>query len=122
MRPRKKSIQLDKSSMRDIMQEIYNESVEQRSLGIREANKILEKVDDLSDVQQVGQALSIFLKLADAAIDKKIQLAKLQQSVLVGASSEQDKTTIDSLTITDDDKKRLQELMQNIKKEKKGEE
>ena len=47
-RPQKKKIELTKESMLSLMQEIYNELVEQRSTALRIQNKMLSMIEAIS--------------------------------------------------------------------------
>jgi hypothetical protein len=53
-RPTKKEINLSKESMLSLMQEIYNELVEQRSTAIRIQNKMLTMMKDPEDLTLIG--------------------------------------------------------------------
>ena len=49
-RPKKKEISLNKESVLSLMQEIYNELVEQRATALRIQNKMLALMKDSSDI------------------------------------------------------------------------
>jgi len=49
-RPKKKEISLNKESVLSLMQEIYNELVEQRATALRIQNKMLSLMKDSSDM------------------------------------------------------------------------
>jgi radical SAM superfamily enzyme YgiQ (UPF0313 family) len=53
-RPTKKEINLSKESMLSLMQEIYNELVEQRSTAIRIQNKMLTMMKEPEDMAMIG--------------------------------------------------------------------
>ena len=53
-RPQKKQINVTKESMLGLMQEIYNELVEQRNTAIRIQNKMLSMMKDPEDMQTIG--------------------------------------------------------------------
>jgi CII-binding regulator of phage lambda lysogenization HflD len=52
-RPQKKEINLTKESMLSLMQEIYNEIVEQRNTAIRIQNKMLSMMKEASDIKKL---------------------------------------------------------------------
>ena len=53
-RPKKKEISLNKESVLSLMQEIYNELVEQRATALRIQNKMLALMKDSSDMAIIG--------------------------------------------------------------------
>ena len=55
--PRKKEINLSKDSVLALLQEIYNELVEQRTTAIRVQNKMLSFLKDPEDMQSIGPVL-----------------------------------------------------------------
>jgi len=56
-RPQKKQINLTKESMLSLMQEIYNELVEQRNTAIRIQNKMLTMMKEPEDMQLIGPVI-----------------------------------------------------------------
>ncbi len=56
-RPKKKEIALNKDSVLSLLQEIYNELVEQRSTAIRVQNKMLAMLKDPEDMTVIGPVL-----------------------------------------------------------------
>ncbi len=113
-RPKKHKIQQSSESLNHLLQEIYNECVEQRSTAIQQRNKILKEVEELEDVQMVGKISTDLLKIIDLAIDKKIALAKLQASLLNGGGNAQ---AADS-ELSTDQRKFLRDTIKKIKEEK----
>ena len=53
-RSRKKEISLDKNSVLSLMQEIYNELVEQKATAVRIQNKMLAMLKDPEDMTLIG--------------------------------------------------------------------
>ena len=104
-RPKKKQITADKESVLALMQEIYNESVEQRNTAIRIQNKMLGFMKEASDLAVLGPVIKEQQKIIDSAIDKKIQLSKLQSSLFTksnqgessGTLSLSDKETLNAI-------------------------
>ena len=58
-RPTKKEINLSKESMLSLMQEIYNEVVEQRNTAIRIQNKMLTMMKEPEDINYKFTAILI---------------------------------------------------------------
>ena len=56
-RPKKKEINLSKESMLSLMQEIYNELVEQRNTAIRIQNKMLSMMKEAEDMTLIGPVI-----------------------------------------------------------------
>jgi len=81
-RPKKKDIQLSNESVLALLQEIYNECVEQRTTAIRIQNKMLSFMQGADDLQQLGPVIKEQQKVIDSALEKKIQLAKIQSTLV----------------------------------------
>ena len=81
-RPKRKEIKLTHESAVSLMQEIYNESVEQRSTAIRIQNKMIGFMKDAGDMALIGPVLKEQQKIIDSSIDKKLQLSKLLANIV----------------------------------------
>jgi len=80
-RPKRKEIKFTTDSALSLMQEIYNECVEQRSTAIRIQNKMIGFMKEASDMALIGPVLKEQQKIIDSSIDKKLQLSKLLSTV-----------------------------------------
>jgi hypothetical protein len=80
-RPQKKQINLTKESMLSLMQEIYNELVEQRSTAIRIQNKMLTMMKDPEDMTVIGPVIEKQQKIINDCVEKKLTLSKLQSTL-----------------------------------------
>ena len=80
-RPRKKEINLSKESMLSLMQEIYNELVEQRNTAIRIQNKMLTMMKEPEDMTLIGPVIEKQQKIINDCVDKKLTLSKLQSQM-----------------------------------------
>ena len=80
-RPKKKEISLNKESVLSLMQEIYNELVEQRNTAIRIQNKMLSFMKDPQDMQTIGPVIEKQQKIINDCVEKKLTLSKLQASI-----------------------------------------
>lgn len=109
-RPKKTKINLDKDSLQEFMQEIYNDCVNIMNSARKELNerKIRVEIDDVNDEYQIGKVNNETLKILETAIDKKLALAKLQSQIVADKSSEQKVVANDS--ISEKDKDVLREL------------
>ena len=104
-RPQKKEINLTKESMLSLMQEIYNELVEQRNTAIRIQNKMLSMMKEPEDMTLIGPVIEKQQKIINDCVDKKLGLSKLQSSIWEKSNNNQETFSIADL---DDD------LIQNL--------
>jgi hypothetical protein len=117
-RPKKKEIVLSKDSVLSLMQEIYNELVEQRATAVRIQNKMLTMLKDPEDMTVIGPVIKEQQKIINDTIEKKLTLSKLQSSIWEKASNNDSETF--NLSEMDDDV--LQALIQkDLDKDSKDE-
>jgi hypothetical protein len=107
-RQRKKEISLNKDSVLGLMQEIYNELVEQRSTAIRIQNKMLSMLKDPEDMTLIGPVIKEQQKIINDTIEKKLSLSKLQSTIWEKSNKSND----DDFSLTDFDDEMLQNLIQ----------
>lgn len=102
-RPTKKEINLSKESMLSLMQEIYNELVEQRSTAIRIQNKMLTMMKEPEDMTLIGPVIEKQQKIINDCVEKKLTLSKLQSTMWQKSNAkEEDNFTLSDLEIDDD--------------------
>ena len=89
-KPKKKEINFTKDSILTLMQEIYNELVEQRSTTIRIQNKMLSLMKEAEDMTLIGPVIEKQQKIINDCVEKKLQLSKLQSSIWEKQSSNED--------------------------------
>ena len=106
-RTRKKEIALNKDSVLGLMQEIYNELVEQRATAIRIQNKMLGMLKDPEDMTLIGPVIKEQQKIVNDTIEKKLTLSKLQSSLWEKSNSTQESFSISDLDVDD-------EMLQNL--------
>ena len=80
-RPVKKEINLTKESILSLMQEIYNELVEQRNTAIRIQNKMLGMMKEPEDMTVLGPVIEKQQKIINDCVEKKLTLSKLQSGI-----------------------------------------
>ena len=80
-RPAKKEIKLTQDSILSLMQEIYNELVEQRNTAIRIQNKMLTMMKEPEDMTLIGPVIEKQQKIINDCVEKKLSLSKLQSSI-----------------------------------------
>lgn len=105
-RPQRKEINFTKDSILSLMQEIYNELVEQRQTAIRIQNKMLSMLKDPTDMMTIGPVIEKQQKIVNDCVEKKISLSKLQSGIW--EKSNNNNTESFSLADLDDD------LIQNL--------
>lgn len=105
-KPRRKEINFTKDSILSLMQEIYNELVDQRNTAIRIQNKMLSMLKDPEDMTTIGPVIEKQQKIINDCVEKKISLSKLQSSIW-----EKSNNAVESFTLTDLDEDLIQKLM-----------
>jgi hypothetical protein len=106
-RPKKKEIDTSKSSILSLLQEVYNELVEQRNTALRVQNKMLAFLKDPEDMTLIGPVLEKQQKIINDVVEKKLTLAKLQTTIWEKSSRQED-----DISLNDGDEEMLQALLQ----------
>ena len=106
-RPQKKQINLSKESMLSLMQEIYNELVEQRNTAIRIQNKMLTMMKEPEDMTLIGPVIEKQQKIVNDCVEKKLSLSKLQAQIWQKSQDKQEDFTLSDLDLDDDIMKSL---------------
>jgi hypothetical protein len=106
-RPPKKEINLTKDSMLSLMQEIYNELVEQRNTAIRIQNKMLTMMKEPEDMTLIGPVIEKQQKIINDCVEKKLSLSKLQAQIWQKSQDKQEDFTLSDLDLDDDVMKSL---------------
>ena len=105
-RPKKKEINTSKDSILSLLQEVYNELVEQRNTALRVQNKMLAFLKDPEDMTLIGPVLEKQQKIINDVVEKKLTLAKLQTSIWEKSNKE-----TESYSLNDSDEEMLQALL-----------
>jgi hypothetical protein len=106
-RPQKKQINLTKESMLSLMQEIYNELVEQRNTAIRIQNKMLTMMKEPEDMTLIGPVIEKQQKIINDCVEKKLSLSKLQAQIWQKSQEKQEEFTLSDIDLDDDIMKSL---------------
>jgi hypothetical protein len=114
-RPQKKEINLTKESILSLMQEIYNELVEQRNTAIRIQNKMLSMMKEPEDMTLIGPVIEKQQKIINDCVEKKLSLSKLQASIWEKNNSSKESFSISDIDVDDDIIKDLMERDINTK-------
>ena len=112
-RPKKKQINLSNESVLSLLQEIYNECVEQRNTAIRIQNKMLGFMHEATDLQLLGPVIKEQQKIIDSSIEKKIQLSKVQTALMQKTLPSSEDKEVLSIDIKDS----INELLGQVSKE-----
>jgi hypothetical protein len=101
-RPQKKEINLSKESILSLLQEIYNELVEQRNTAIRIQNKMLSMMKEPEDMTLIGPVIEKQQKIINDCVEKKLSLSKLQSSIWEKSNSNKESFSISDLDVDGD--------------------
>ena len=101
-RPQKKEINLSKESMLSLMQEIYNELVEQRNTAIRIQNKMLTMMKEPEDMTLIGPVIEKQQKIINDCVEKKLTLSKLQSTKWQKSNDKEQDFTLSDLDLSDE--------------------
>jgi methionine salvage enolase-phosphatase E1 len=106
-RPQRKEINFSKDSILSLMQEIYNELVEQRQTAIRIQNKMLAMLKDPKDMTTIGPVIEKQQKIVNDCVEKKLTLSKLQSSIWEKSKNNEE----ESFSLADLDNDLIQNLI-----------
>ena len=123
MRYKKKIITLDTNSALALMQEIYNDIVEQKNIASQITKKMLTFMKDAEDMPVIGSVIDKQQKILQDCMEKKISLVKLQGILLkqVGSSGNTGPNGFGKLELTTEDRKILQNLIEESDDDKDSE-
>jgi len=102
-RPKKNEINLSKESMLSLMQEIYNELVEQRNTAIRIQNKMLTMMKEPEDMTIIGPVIEKQQKIINDCVEKKLTLSKLQSGMWEKSNNNNSSESFSITDLGDDD-------------------
>ena len=117
-RPQKKQINLTKESMLSLMQEIYNELVEQRNTAIRIQNKMLTMMKEPEDMTLIGPVIEKQQKIINDCVEKKLTLSKLQSQMWQKSSEKAVKKTVKKVAKKKVAKKAVKKTVKKATKKK----
>jgi hypothetical protein len=110
MRERKNLISLDTDSALALMQDIYNDIVEQRNTASMITKKMLTFMKDAEDMSVIGPVIKEQQKILNDCTEKKISLVKLQGALLKQTQGTGPNSG-GKLSLTDEDRTLLEKLM-----------
>lgn len=111
MKPRKNIISLDVDSALALMQEIYNDIVEQKNTASLIMKKMLSFMKEAEDMSMIGPVIKEQQKILNDCTEKKISLVKLQSVLLKQTEGSNKGGGFGKLTLTDEDRELLEKLV-----------
>jgi hypothetical protein len=112
MREKRNLISLDVDSALSLMQEIYNDIVEQKNTASLIMKKMLSFMKDAEDMSVIGPVIKEQQKILNECTEKKISLVKLQGVLLKQSSGGGGKNMpMGKLTLSDEDRELLDKLV-----------
>jgi len=112
MRTQRNLISLDVDSALALMQEIYNDVVENRNTASIIMKKMLSFMKDAEDMSVIGPVIKEQQKVLNDLTEKKISLVKLQSALLKQTQGNSAKSgPMGKLTLSDEDRDLLDKLV-----------
>jgi hypothetical protein len=105
-RDRKNIISLDVDSALALMQEIYNDVVENKNIASQIMRKMMSFMKDAEDMSVIGPVIKEQQKILNDCTEKKISLVKLQSVLLKQTAGSGGK-----LDLTDEDRLLLDKML-----------
>jgi hypothetical protein len=106
------NITLDVDSAISLMQEIYNDVVEQKNTASLIMKKMLSFMKDAEDMSMIGPVIKEQQKILNDCTEKKISLVKLQGALLKQTQGGGNKNLpMGKLSLSDEDRELLDKLV-----------
>jgi hypothetical protein len=121
MRTQRNNITLEVDSALALMQEIYNDVVENRNTASQILRKMMSFMKDAEDMSTIGPVIKEQQKILNDCTEKKISLVKLQSVLLKQTTGNTKGGFQGQLTLSDEDRELLDKLVNDTddgKKEK----
>lgn len=117
MRTSRKNLSLDTDSALALMQEIYNDIVEQKNTATLIMKKMLSFMKESEDMSVIGPVIKEQQKILNECTEKKISLVKIQNTLIQKGLTSEGKFAPGKMTLTDEDRDLLEKLMGGDDKE-----
>lgn len=112
MRTQKNLISLDVDSALSLMQEIYNDIIEQKNYASMIMKKMLSFMKDQEDMSVIGPVIKEQQKILNECTEKKISLVKLQGALLKQTQGSGGKNMpMGKITLSEEDRELLDKLI-----------
>lgn len=112
MKERKNTITLEVDSALALMQEIYNDIVEQKNYASMIMKKMLSFMKDQEDMSMIGPVIKEQQKILNECTEKKISLVKLQGLLLKQTQGSGSKSMpLGKMVLSEDERKLLEKLV-----------
>ena len=111
MRTQRNNITLDVDSALALMQEIYNDVVENRNTASTILRKMMSFMKDAEDMSTIGPVIKEQQKILNDCTEKKISLVKLQSVLLKQTTGGSGGGSMGKLTLSDEDREILDRLV-----------
>jgi hypothetical protein len=106
---KKKKVDVTEESMKELMQETYNEIVDERNKALTAYKKYSKDINENHDIALVGKITNELLKIIDGTIEKKLRLIKIQSDIIYKNGKTADSGA--SIVITEEDRKWAENYM-----------
>lgn len=110
---KKKTLELNVNSALALMQEIYNDIVEQKNIASQITKKMVTFMKDPEDMTMIGTVIDKQQKILQDCTEKKISLVKLQGILIKqsGESGGSGSQSFGKMELTAEDRKLLQDMI-----------
>lgn len=120
MRQQRNNFTLDVDSALALMQEIYNDVVENRNTASTILRKMMSFMKDAEDMSTIGPVIKEQQKILNDCTEKKISLVKLQSVLLKQTTGGNGNGgSMGKLTLSDEDRELLDKLVNDTDDNKK---
>ena len=114
MRDRRKIISLDTDSALALMQEIYNDIVEQKNTASLITKKMLAFMKEAEDMSVIGPVIKDQQKILNDCTEKKISLVKLQGALLKQSGDPKSgKREFSKIELSEEDRLLLEKMIED---------
>ena len=114
MRERRKIMALDTDSALALMQEIYNDIVEQKNTASLITKKMLTFMKDAEDMSVIGPVIKDQQKILNDCTEKKISLVKLQSLLLKQSGDPKNgKREFSKIELSEEDRALLEKMIED---------
>lgn len=114
-RQKKKTIEINKEALSDLLTEIHTEATMQRIRTINIHNRFLKEVEEKIDINSMGKVINDTLKLIENATILKTNVAKILATVVAKEESGEGGAT-SSAELSASDLKAVEMMLEKMKK------